>query len=246
MALSLRTHFVMMASYHRWATRRIFASIRQLEDPKVASSLIVPSTKSSPLNLNPHPFTRDVGMPMSSLYGTLAHIYYGEQIWLCRLNGKPVPENLSALWADSNPLAFADLFNKNHGISPSTLYGESASTDLSSQTPSDSQTANAVRAMNTLSMEIDDQMGDFLTITKGYTEQELAQKVKYMSTTGEEYNYSRVVMLTHFLNHTTHHRGQVSIACAIVPKFMNQPRRLLSNYSWIYTHIPFIFRSQTC
>lgn len=229
MAFSQRTHFVMMASYHRWATRRLFAGLSKL-DGASTSSLQFPSPPNSVCN--PHPLTRDVGLPLGSIYGTLAHLYYADQLWLCRLNGQKPPIALNALWSsEASPFVFAELFNAQHGIPPSVLLPtddqeavfstlQSGNTTLDSLkrllVPSDDQASTATRAYNLLTMEIDDQMGDLLTITKGYTEQELAQKVKYTTTTEEEFNRTRVVMLTHIFNHATHHRGQITAAMTLM------------------------------
>jgi uncharacterized damage-inducible protein DinB len=122
--MSLRTHFVMMGQFHRWATRRILASLGALDDPmfrpiRQAMVPVVFSThgdnarSSSPRDAAllqvgggvtedqldaEHPYLRDLNLPCGSIHGTLCHLYYADQLWFMRLTEQSVPPELSQMW----------------------------------------------------------------------------------------------------------------------------------------------------
>jgi uncharacterized damage-inducible protein DinB len=59
-------HFLMMATYNRWANRRLYAAAAALDDSQ---------------------YRKDVGVYFSSLHGTLNHLLAADRIWMHRLQG---------------------------------------------------------------------------------------------------------------------------------------------------------------
>ncbi len=62
----LQRHYLMMATYNRWANRRLYAAAAQLDDDA---------------------YRRDVGVFFASLHGTLNHLLAADRIWMRRLDG---------------------------------------------------------------------------------------------------------------------------------------------------------------
>lgn len=73
----MRQHFLMFASYNRWANQRLFAAVEDLTDEE---------------------FARDVGSYFRSMRGTLNHILVTDRIWLKRFTGRgEAPNSLDAI-----------------------------------------------------------------------------------------------------------------------------------------------------
>lgn len=209
----MRTHYVMLASYNRWATRRVFSSIKQLPKATAPSTSITgssPSTSSpgasspaAPASTSPstHPYIKSVGLPCNSIHGTMCHLFFADMLWLRRLQGQPAPEALAALWsADAKPTAWED---------------EYASKCLSLASSPSMPDDMRVMQLQQVFMGIDDQNMELINLCKGLSEPELAAKLKYSTTDGKEYTRPRSTLLTHIFNHATHHRGQVSAALSM-------------------------------
>jgi uncharacterized damage-inducible protein DinB len=62
----MRRHFLMMATYNRWANRRLYAAAAALDAAA---------------------YRRDVGVYFGSLHGTLNHLLVADRIWMHRLEG---------------------------------------------------------------------------------------------------------------------------------------------------------------
>jgi uncharacterized damage-inducible protein DinB len=62
----LQRHFLRMATYNRWANRRLYAAAADLDDEA---------------------YRRDVGVFFKSLHGTLNHLLAADRIWMRRLDG---------------------------------------------------------------------------------------------------------------------------------------------------------------
>ena len=62
----LQRHYLMMATYNRWANRRLYAAAADLDDDA---------------------YHRDVGVFFKSLHGTLNHLLVADRIWMRRLDG---------------------------------------------------------------------------------------------------------------------------------------------------------------
>jgi uncharacterized damage-inducible protein DinB len=63
----MKSHFLMMARYNRWANARLYDAIDKLPDEL---------------------YRKDIGLFFRSLHGTLNHILAGDRIWMHRLDGK--------------------------------------------------------------------------------------------------------------------------------------------------------------
>lgn len=64
--MGLQRHFLMMATYNRWANRRLYAAAAALDAQQ---------------------YRRDVGIYFQSLHGTLNHLLAADRIWMGRLQG---------------------------------------------------------------------------------------------------------------------------------------------------------------
>jgi uncharacterized damage-inducible protein DinB len=62
----LQRHYLMMATYNRWANRRLYAAAAELDADA---------------------YRRDVGVFFTSLHGTLNHLLAADRIWMHRLDG---------------------------------------------------------------------------------------------------------------------------------------------------------------
>ena len=77
---SMKTHFVMMASYNAWANARLFRMAGALADEL---------------------YRKEVGAYFKSLHGTLNHLLVADRIWMRRLTGSgDHPEKLNAMLFD--------------------------------------------------------------------------------------------------------------------------------------------------
>lgn len=146
--MSVRTHFVMMTQFHRWATRRMLTSLGVLDDPlfrpirqamvpvifspattsvhapaprEIALDALADGGVSSAQLAAEHPYMRDLSLPCGSIHGTLCHLYYAEQLWFMRLTGQTVPTELSNMWsANDSTAVWANHFVSQHtGLAPS-------------------------------------------------------------------------------------------------------------------------------
>ncbi len=64
---TLQRHFLMMATYNRWANRRLYAAVAALEDAQ---------------------YRREAGVYFNSVHGTLNHLLVADRIWMHRLQGE--------------------------------------------------------------------------------------------------------------------------------------------------------------
>src|SRR5450432_4207664 len=62
----MQRHFLMMATYNRWANRRLYAAAAGLDDRL---------------------YRKDVGVFFKSMHGTLNHLLATDRIWMHRLQG---------------------------------------------------------------------------------------------------------------------------------------------------------------
>ena len=62
----MQRHFLMMATYNRWANRRLYAAAAGLDDRL---------------------YRQDVGVFFKSMHGTLNHLLATDRIWMHRLQG---------------------------------------------------------------------------------------------------------------------------------------------------------------
>jgi uncharacterized damage-inducible protein DinB len=76
----MRDHLIRMATYNRWANRRLYAACEQLSEETY---------------LEPR------GMFFGSIHGTLNHLLVADRIWLARIEQQPAPK----LALDDRPYA---------------------------------------------------------------------------------------------------------------------------------------------
>ena len=73
----MKTHFVMMANYNKWANARLFREAETLQKAL---------------------YRKEVGAYFKSLHGTLNHLLVADRIWMRRLTGTGEhPEKLNAI-----------------------------------------------------------------------------------------------------------------------------------------------------
>jgi len=76
----VKQHFLMMASYNRWANARLYGEVAGLSDEL---------------------YRRDVGVFFKSLHGTLSHLLVTDRIWMGRFDGTGGhPDNPNAILID--------------------------------------------------------------------------------------------------------------------------------------------------
>lgn len=220
--MSLRKHVVMLAYYHRWATRRLFNSLRPLEDQAFVAAAASPAARS-PL----HPYRADLALPMESVHGTLCHLLFAEQLWMARFRGEAPSPALAALWtrSDSHPGVWAEHFATSDaspfGPSPAAAATPPA-TGAAAATPyspaATAERAAALRSKTEVQFALDETSGAWIPLCQGLTEQDLQGKLEYRSTSAPASApptaRARLALVTHVFNHATHHRGQVSAAVA--------------------------------
>lgn len=79
----MKTHFLMMAEYNRWANERLYRMAAALPDDL---------------------YRKDAGAYFKSLHGTLNHILTADRIWMWRLTGTgDHPDTLDAIVCDDLP-----------------------------------------------------------------------------------------------------------------------------------------------
>jgi len=241
--MASRTHFVLLAHYNRWATRRLATVLKQLDAPK----LVRYSTQFQNTVSNSAAQTRQEvaetaqqdavyisgaraylesrGLPCNSIHGTMCHMLYADVMWKLRLSGQSIPAELSEMWSSSAPASvwedrFTQVVLRKDPQTVRQLLAEAAKLEASAQKdcgdwkelPELRTLANQAR--NAIVMELDRSNEEWMEMTKGFSEPELAEKIKYHTTEGIEYNRTRAILLTHVFNHATHHRGQVSAPLA--------------------------------
>jgi len=73
----MQRHWLMMATYNRWANRRLYAAAAALDEER---------------------YRRDVGVYFKSVHGTLNHLLATDRIWMHRLQGTgELPQSLSVI-----------------------------------------------------------------------------------------------------------------------------------------------------
>ena len=76
----MKSYFVMLAGYNRWANRRLYAAVRALSDAD---------------------YRADRGAFFGSLHGTLNHLLVADHIWMRRFTGTgPSPTRLDEILFD--------------------------------------------------------------------------------------------------------------------------------------------------
>jgi uncharacterized damage-inducible protein DinB len=78
----MKAHFERMARYNRWANRRLYGAVAQLDD----GEFLAERTGFFP-----------------SLAKTMNHLVVTDRIWLGRLNGAPIPAQLNEMPYDNLP-----------------------------------------------------------------------------------------------------------------------------------------------
>jgi len=66
--LTLQPYFLTLASYHRWAYRKLIESLKPIDDQE---------------------YRQDAGLPFGSIHGTLNHLLLVDRLWLARFEHQP-------------------------------------------------------------------------------------------------------------------------------------------------------------
>lgn len=80
MSSQFKKHFILLASYNKWAFTRLFQSLQKVS--------------------NEH-YYKNMGLFFNSIHGTLNHILMADILWHTRLNGKLADPSISKLWSSS-------------------------------------------------------------------------------------------------------------------------------------------------
>lgn len=200
--LSVRTHFVMVSHYNKWATRRVLDQCSKLISTNI-NSVFIPSDQ--------HALLRDIKLPCGSIYNTICHLFAADQLWQQRYTEQPMSEELSALWSNAaNDAQWSDFFAKRMDL------------DFIDRLPNVSNTMIFNNFMS-LRSAVDDNSTNWQHIVQGTPDSAFFEEVKYRTTDGEESKLQRSFILHHAFNHATHHRGQISSALV---QFGGQPPQL--------------------
>ena len=203
--MSMRTHYVMLAHYHRWATRRVLASVGKLTETDASSQnrIIFPNLPST-VSYD-HPVLRDMHLPCGSIYNTLCHLYFAEKLWMARITGQIPSDDLNNLWAPTAPtFVWQDAFAKEMRL-PSL-------SALPADAKLDEESKYVKRALTSINFALDDMNNDWLELTKGTEEKSLFVPIEYTETSGIKRKRTRSTLYTHIFNHATHHRSQLATA----------------------------------
>lgn len=139
-------HAQLMAAYNRWQNASIYGAAATLSNSERR---------------------RDRGAFFKSIHGTLAHVLWGDRMWLSRFTGSPAPA--AAIAASSSLFEDWDM-----------LRAERDKTDA-----------------------------QILAWTAAMTEGDLEGSLTWFSgAVQREFSLPRWLLVTHFFNHQTHHRGQ--------------------------------------
>ena len=124
---------------------------------------------------------QDRGAFFGSIHGTLNHILWGDAMWLGRFAAQPAP-----LGGDRLPPALL-------ALPAGAVHGTELHADWASLRSHRSALDEAIENW-----------------TAGFDEECVTQQMAYRTTRGVERRHPAWQALTHFFNHQTHHRGQVT------------------------------------
>ncbi|EGD80033.1 hypothetical protein PTSG_13022 [Salpingoeca rosetta] len=117
---------------------------------------------------------------MRSMHGTLSHIILGSRLWFLRMTGGDVSK-YNHLWK-----------------TPYAAPGDTSSPWETVFDPAD------------LAKELQHEHDSWVGLIESLSDDELEQSFSYQDTKGNSYSSVRSDIMVHIVNHSTHHRGQIS------------------------------------
>ena len=146
-------------------------------------------------------YTKNINLPFQSIRNTLAHLWMAEQIWYARMinathrnlfipHKAPRTINMNEIvtyWADKP---------ENEG--KFELFFDGVDNEL---------------LFNALSKSADNWIELVMLME---SDEELCQECRYFDTKGKQYIENKNLIVQHVINHSTHHRGQISAAVTIL------------------------------
>ena len=145
---------------------------------------------------NPEVYTENMNLPFRSIRNTLCHLWFAEQLWYCRMIGgthrnlevaRTIPRTIdlsefATYWMDKH---------ENEGNF------ESFFEEIDNET-----------VFQALSKSGD----SLIKLVEVFDEDELVGDFKYFDTANKKCVSQRNMVISHVVNHSTHHRGQISTA----------------------------------
>ena len=185
---------------HQSTTQKFNYSI----DPTAGGAFpfLPPTTE---VDLRPvHPYFADLGLPCGSVHNTLSHLFAAEKLWQHRWQNQiPSPE-LTALWApeySASGSQWSDYCSKQLGLPIINLDDEAGQKQQQRQ-GNDYETHHlldmnlaqqhdlAQMVMSKLSLQLDSQNTDWISLIQGTSEPDLFAEVSYF---GTDYTPSRLL-----------------------------------------------------
>lgn len=204
----------MLAMYNRWAARRILTSAAGLDTPQALAKLqALNPAKDASARSAAVGHVAPVGLPCNSVFGTLAHLYFADMLIMNRVAGRENPAWLNELW---------------NGADNATAWERCFAEKVIGAAWDPSDEALAGRALLEVRMAVDDQSGQHVDEVKAIPEPAFHELVAYKTTDGSPARRSRAALLSHWVNHGTHHRGQISGVIAAA----GQPYPVLDQSAW--------------
>eukprot|EP01083_Nonionella_stella_P106862 308808_1 len=146
---------------------------------------------------NPEFYTRNVSIPFGSIRNTLAHLWLSEQIWYCRMIGG-THRNLKLSHTVPRSMdmqEFATYWTENH---PNEGQWERFFDGIDNELLFQALSKSADNWIELVQVQTNDE--------------ELCQEFTYFDTSNKKCVYHQNVIVMHVINHSTHHRGQISAA----------------------------------
>ena len=126
-------------------------------------------------------FSKDIGMFFLSIHGTINHLALGDDVWITRIQGKSKSESRLGDWSHLWTLSGKDLIAVQQAFDVET-------------------------ALNNYLKGVE----EWVKIIEDHTEEQLMGNLKYADHKGTKFEAPLINVISHILNHGTHHRGQIT------------------------------------
>ena len=180
--MALRQNLLVLAEYNKWATENI------------------QKWHNTYMKTDESFYTKRLSLPFNDVQCTLAHIWANEQFWMARINNsdiiqiKPTNETISysdlcGYWTTGNPNdgKFSDIFKK---INTGNKYGNLNELIFNALYESHNDVIQYLQNIDNTTLE--------------------TESIHYVTTDGNKHSNLIHVIIAHIVNHSTHHRGQIS------------------------------------
>jgi uncharacterized damage-inducible protein DinB len=193
-----------MSRYHIWAYETLFDALGSVSDDAY--------------------YAASPGLFGRSIHGTLAHVHLGDAVWLARLQGAEVVASGDAdgtVAGSDMPINAAVVFD---GAPPGPeflasiahLWAGKESWDAERHGAFDTRWERAVPSRAALHARTLDTARRIAAFTRELTDAKACAPFAYCNTRGEAKSGLRDVIISHIVNHGTHHRGQITTALGAV------------------------------